>query len=325
MARRGAKTTATSEAVKGDRSARRTTTPDAPSLDAQDRTALRTFIESMLDAGAVTMLVHWLVALITHLWKQQNDLLERLRSRKRRKGENEALRRLQLTLPGLDWRAANDDAPAKKKRKPEEDKRRRGNNERRNNHGRAPFPPGLERREEYHRVADAQRRCARCNTEMTLKEWIVRVILEKTPAIFFVRRILRERLQCPCCQGQSVAAEPVDTIKDNGALGVDLVVDALVDHVADAVPLQRIARNAKAMGVPLSANTLAHNLYAAIDLCDPIVRHIFRRCVTSGVVGADATSMPVLDPKLPRGSGTSSATGAGPTSATRPTARAPSS
>jgi len=276
-------------------------TIEPPALDSQDGAALRSFIEAMLAAGAVVALVNWLLAFIKQLWKTQNDLVDRLRSRTRRKGVNEALYRLQLALPGLDWSAANDNAPAKKKRKPDEDKRKRGNNKNRHEHGRAKFPAHLRRVIDPVRVPEHLRRCPCCDAEMTLKEWITREILEKFPAIHYVRQIQRERLQCTRCQHESVAAEPVDTIKDNSSLGVDLVVDALVDHVGDGVPLERIARNAKAEGVPLSANTLGRNIGWLIDLCDPIVQHIFRRCVTSHVVGADATSMPVLQPDLPRG------------------------
>lgn len=274
---------------------------EQPLLDTRDASALRSFIETMIAQGAVAMLVNWLLAFVTQLWKAHDDLVDRLRSRKRRKGVNESLHRLQLNLPGLDWSAANDNAPTKKKRKPDEDKRKRGNNENRDEHGRASYPKEIPRVAEPQRVPEHLRRCVRCDIEMVLKEWIPREILELIPARHFVRLILRERLQCPCCQRESVAAEPVDTIKDNSSLGVDLVADALVDHVGDAVPLERIARNAKAEGVPLSANTLGRNIGWMIDLCDPIVRHIFRRCVTSHVVGADATSMPVLQPKLPSG------------------------
>jgi transposase len=226
--------------------------------------------------------------------------MDRLASRKRRKGENEALDRLQMMLPGLNWSAANNDN-AKPKATKDKDKRTRGNNENRDDHGKAPYPAHLTRRDEHIRVPDAERMCKRCSIEMTLKAWLPPEILAKIPAWFFVRRILRERLECPCCRAESVVAEPVDTVKDGGSLDLDLVVDATVDHFQDATPYERMARNAKAMGVPLAANTLASNVGALIDLCDPIVEHVFHRCVTSDVVGADGTSMPVLDPKHPRG------------------------
>jgi transposase len=224
---------------------------EQPPLDSQDVSAIRSFIEGMIAAGAIATLVHWLLGFLTTLWKTQNDLLERLRSRKRRKGENEALRRLQLTLPGLDWSAANDNGPPKKKLDPKDDKRKRGNNENRDEHGRGTYPAHLKRVPEYFRVPEDQRACKRCGVEMTLKEWLLREVLEKIPAIHFVRALFRERLQCPCCQRESVAAAPVDTVKDNGSLGTNLVTEAFVDHIGDGVPLERIARNARATGVPL--------------------------------------------------------------------------
>ena len=75
------------------------------------------------------------------------------------------------------------------------------------------------------------------------------------------------------------------------------MVDALVDHVEDAVPFERIARKAKAQGVELAANTLASSVHAAIDHLDLIANEVFRRTMISHVVGIDATSMPTLDPK----------------------------
>ena len=257
----------------------------------------------MLSIGAIAALVGWLVMLVTRLWKIQNDLLERVRARGRKNGHNEKLARLEAWLPGVDWNApSNDnDTKAKPKKEPKPDGRRRGNNKNRNEHGRAKYPPELKRVEEKLRVPEQARRCTRCGVEMLLKEWLPREVLEKIPAQFFVRLFLRERLQCPCCQAECAVGETPDTLKDNSSLGVDLVVDALVDHFQDAVPFERMARDAKAQGVPLAANTLARSVYAAVDQLDPITKHIFQRCVGSGVVGADATSMPVLDREVPRG------------------------
>ncbi|MDP3276871.1 MAG: transposase, partial [Deltaproteobacteria bacterium] len=274
-------------------------TIDAPAIDAQDASALRVFIESMIASGAVATLVHWLLALISRLWKTQNDLVERMRVRKRRNGDNEKLARLQVMLPGFDWSAANDNAP--KKPEPKDDKRRRGKNTHRDEHGRGKLPENIQRKEEKILVPDGQRACNRCGLEMTLKQWIKREILERIPAQWFVRLILRERLACDCCQQASVAAEPVDTVIDGGFLGTDMLIDATVDHFGDAVPFERMAREARSQGVPLAANTLARNVHTLIDRLQPVVDHVFHRCVASQVVGSDATSMRVLDPKIARG------------------------
>ncbi|MDP3275083.1 MAG: hypothetical protein Q8Q09_07785 [Deltaproteobacteria bacterium] len=130
---------------------------------------MRVFIESMIASGAVATLVQWLIALISRLWKTQNDLVERMRVRKRRNGDHEKLARLQVMLPGFDWSAANDNAPSK----PEstDDKRRRGKNTNRDEHGRGKIPANLQRKEEKILVPDGPRACNGCGLEMTLKEW----------------------------------------------------------------------------------------------------------------------------------------------------------
>ena len=53
--------------------------------------------------------------------------------------------------------------------------------------------------------------------------------------------------------------------------------------------------------MPLAANTLAASCGRVIDLFDPIVRHIFKRCMASGYVALDATSIRVLDIEHPLG------------------------
>jgi hypothetical protein len=60
-------------------------------------------------------------------------------------------------------------------------------------------------------------------------------------------------------------------------LGDELIVNATVDHYEDGVPWERMQRRAREQGVPLSANTLAAAAGRAIDLLDPIVRHIFHQ------------------------------------------------
>ena len=98
-----------------------------------------------------------------------------------------------------------------------------------------------------------------------------------------------------------VTAPKGDEVLDRGILGDELLVQALVDHYQDAMPWERMERNARQQGVPLSANTLAKSCGRVIDLLDPIVRDIFNKCVSSGYTAFDATSMPVLDHEHPLG------------------------
>jgi hypothetical protein len=106
---------------------------------------------------------------------------------------------------------------------------------------------------------------------------------------------------CQHCHEHIATAAKRDEVLDRGVLGDELLVQSLVDHYQDAVPWERMERRARQEGVPLSANTLAASCGRVIDLFDPIVRHIFKRCMESGYVALDATSLPVLDIKHPLG------------------------
>ena len=98
-----------------------------------------------------------------------------------------------------------------------------------------------------------------------------------------------------------MTADKPDEVVDRGILGDELLVQALVDHYQDAVPWERMERNARQEGVPLAANTLASSVGRVIDLFDPIVRHIREACLSSSFTALDATRMPVLDPVHPLG------------------------
>jgi transposase len=118
----------------------------------------------------------------------------------------------------------------------------------RNNHGRSRFPKELERKDEPIMVPEAERTCPRCLTEIKTWTFKIRELLEVLPMRFIVKRILREVGTCPCCREHVVVAPKPDEIVDRGALGPELIVQSLVDHYVDAVPLERIARTARAQG-----------------------------------------------------------------------------
>jgi hypothetical protein len=102
-----------------------------------------------------------------------------------------------------------------------------------------------------------------------------------------------------------VSAPRRDEIVDRGVLGDELVVQSTVDHYENAVPWERMERQARQQGVPLSANTLASTAGKMVDLFDPIVARIFTKVVGSPYFAFDATSMPVLDIDHPLGIRTS--------------------
>lgn len=270
---------------------------DAPDPYRPDAEGLAAFVHATLAQQGPDALAAWVLSFVPRLWKIQGDLLTRVRAATARSSPSERMSALQAVLPALFTQAANDpNAPVP----PPRDKKKRGARKPRP-HGRPVLPAGLPRVPEVVPVEDARRRCDRCRSAMVSMGFEDHEKLELVPAHYVVKKTRREKLSCPCCRSRIVVAEAPDAVVDRGILGDELLLSAMVAHYRDAVPFERIARDAREQGAPVAANTLARGVGKLVDLFDPVVRHIFARCVQSQVVGSDATSMPVLDDELPGG------------------------
>ncbi len=264
-----------------------------PDLDAE-----RKFIADMIAKGAVAALVTAILSLLVRMRDLNTELMGKLASKSRKRPPNEALRRLQVELPFHCAVAANDAKPPL----PVDKKPKKRGAKKPTAHGRPKLPSHLLRVPDVHLVSDAKRVCPHCDVEAT------RVCLKATaekldvrPSEFVVLETQVETCACPKCREYIVTADKGDEVLDRGILGDELLVQALVDHHQDAVPWERMGRNARQQGVPLAANTLASSVGKVIDLLDPIVRHIREACLSSTFTALDATRMPVLDPLHPLG------------------------
>ena len=270
------------------------TSPVDPDLD-----AVESFLADMIAKGAFAALVLAIVTLLARMRDLNTELMRKLASKSRKRPPNEAMRRLQLELPFLNQSAANDAAPAKLPEKKEPKKRGPKNPK---PHSRSKLPAHLPRVPNVLLVPEAERTCPECNVDLT------RVCLKTTaekldvrPSEFIVSQTQVETCSCPKCRQHIVTALKPDEVQDRGVLGDELLVQAMVDHYRDAVPWERMARNARQEGVPLAANTVAASVGKLVDLFDPIVRHIREKCLSSSFTALDATRMPVLDPLHPLG------------------------
>jgi len=270
-----------------------------------DFEAVRTFIVGMVKRGKIAQLVTEIVSLLQRLTVMNTQLMARVAGMRRSKPPNEAMRRLQLELPfgGGDANAQSseqgarvaDDEPASKP----PNKGHSGRPKNHTPHGRPRLPAELARvAGDEQRVGDQDRTCSHCGGEAKTVTLRVTEKLDIIPARFVVRQDKREVVACDC--GHHIVVAPkTDEVVDRGLLGNDLLVEAMVDHYQDAVPWERMQRNARAQGVPLSANTVASRVFALIDLFDPVVDHIAHQTLSSDYLNLDATGMPVQDPSLP--------------------------
>jgi transposase len=264
----------------------------APDLD-----AVGTFIKGMIAKGAIAGLIAAVLGLLVRMRDINSELMRRLATKSRKHPPSEAMRRLQLELPFLNKAAANDSPPPLREKKA----KKRGAKQP-TPHGRPKFPAHLPRVVDPHFVPKDKLQCPEC--EVTLSRVCMKTTAEKLdvePSKFIVRQTLVETVACPCCRCHIVTAPTPDEVVDRGVLGNELLVQALVDHYQDAVPFERMERNARQEGVPLAANTVASSVGRLIDLLDPVVGHIREACLSSGYTALDATRMPVLDSTHPLG------------------------
>lgn len=273
-------------------------TPKITSALGPDLEAVRRFITDMITRGAILVLIEAILGLLARMSNLNTDLVVKLAHQRRKHPPSETLRRLMMAqLPLFGAHApegdAKPDALPKKKRGAKKAKK----------HGRKKLPTHLPRKIDKHLVPEAERTCPRCGATVKTVAFKCCEKLELVPAHYIVVEEQREVVACSnsaCHEHMATASKP-DEIVDRGKLGPELVVQAMVDHYADSVPWERMARNAREQGVPLSANTLAASAWRAIDLLDPIVRHITHKTLSSSYVAFDATGLPILDAEHPLG------------------------
>ncbi len=273
--------------------------PITSALD-PDLGAVKKFVSDMIAKGAIAALVAAIVALLVKMRDLNTELMRKLASKSRKRPPNEEMRRLQLELPLLWASVANDAKPASAPPPDKKPNKRGAKNPKA--HGRPKLPAHLPRVPDVHLVPADQRTCPHCHVELaTICIKTTAEKLDVRPSQFVVSQTQVETCSCPKCHQYVVTADKGDEILDRGILGNELLVQALVDHHEDAVPWERMERNARDEGVPLAANTLASSVGRVIDLLDPVVRHIREACLSARFTALDATRMPVLDPLHPLG------------------------
>ena len=274
--------------------------PTITSAIEPDLDAVRRFIADMISKGAIAALAAAIVALLVRMRDLNTELMSKLAAKSRKRPPNEAMRRLQMELPFLCAAAVNDTKPAPASTNEKQPKKRGAKEP--TPHGRPKLPSHLPRVPNVAHVPAEKRTCPRCDVEVAricIKTTAEKLDIE--PSRFVVSQIQVETCACPACHQYIVTAPTPDEVVDRGVLGDELLVQALVDHYQDAVPWERMERNARAEGVPLAANTLASSVGKLVDLFDPVVRHIREACLSSSFTALDATRMPVLDSSHPLG------------------------
>lgn len=274
------------------------TPPPITSPYAPDLAQVRAWLEKMVKALRFLELIAAVVALVAKMRDANTELVKQLAHLRRSRPRCETLERLQrqLLLPLGETTAAvvirdNDKAQDQERIK----RRRRGKHP-----GRGALPAHLERVQVTNAVPPLSRICPLCGCEMTTVGHSKCEKLDVVPARIVVVERLDERVACP--KDDTIVSAPTPpAIVEGGKLGDTLLVEALCDKYIEHQPIERQCTRWRRAGVDIAPQTLGRGVAAAIDLLRPLARLIAEQTRAPGLLGTDATGIPVLDPSVLEG------------------------
>jgi transposase len=278
-----------------DESGMKTSSP--PSPYAPDLGQLKAWLENMIAGLQFAQLIVAVIALFTKMRDLNAELVKQLAHLRRARPHSETLERLerQLVLP-LSAIAVSRPAPKTKDDEREKDKtekKRRGG-------GRGTLPAHLERVQIVNAVPAEARICPQCGAEMTTVGHSKCERLDVIPARIVVVERLDERMACP--KDDTIVSAPVPpAIIEGGKLGDMLIVESLCDKYIEHQPLERQCTRFARAGVDIAPQTLGRSVAAALDLLRPISSLIEEQTRSPGLLGTDATAIPILDPNATDG------------------------
>jgi transposase len=152
-------------------------------------------------------------------------------------------------------------------------------------HNRAPLPDHLERQEEILSPGDS---CGDCGGALKQLGEDVTEELEYVPGHFVVKRIVRPRMTCTCCEAFAQAELPSRPIT-RGRPGPGLLAHVLVGKYCDHLPLYRQSEIYARDKVDLHRSTLTDWVGRSTALMAPLAAHIGKLVRAGPALFADDT------------------------------------
>lgn len=152
-------------------------------------------------------------------------------------------------------------------------------------HNRAPLPDHLERQEEILSPGDS---CGDCGGALKQLGEDVTEELEYVPGHFVVKRIVRPRMTCTCCEAFAQAELPSRPIT-RGRPGPGLLAHVLVGKYCDHLPLYRQSEIYARDKVDLHRSTLTDWVGRSTALMEPLAAHIGKLVRAGPALFADDT------------------------------------
>ena len=123
-----------------------------------------------------------------------------------------------------------------------------------------------------HKVPDGERKCPKCGRDKLKRvgpgkpsvEW------EYVPGYFRRRVHVRETLACPCGQ-HIIAAQGPGRVGDRVQYGPGFIAFIVVAKCGDSIPVYRLEKSFRRLGVPVARSTMTDLFHRAAELLVPLV------------------------------------------------------
>jgi transposase len=273
-------------------------TPPITSPYAPDLAQVRAWLEKMIKALKFLEIISAVITLISRMCEINTELTKQLANFRRKRPRSERLKWLerQLVLP-LGEMAAK----VLKEGSSEGDEESKPKPSRRGRHpGRGPLPEHLERIEVPNPVPPEMRICPKCGVEMTTVAHERCESLDIIPAKVVVKVRVDETVACPN-DDTIVSAPTPPAIVERGKLGDTLIVESTCDKYLEHTPIERQCSRLERYGVEVAPQTLRRSVAVHIDLLMPVSALIEQQTRGPGLLGTDATGIPILDPEVVEG------------------------
>lgn len=163
-------------------------------------------------------------------------------------------------------------------------------------YNRAPLPDHLDRQDE---VLSAGEECGDCGGGLRQVGEDITEELEYVPGRFVVRRIVRPRMACTCCEAFSQAPLPSRPI-ERGRPGPGLLAHVLVGKYCDHLPLDRQSKIFARENVHLPRSTLTDWVGRSTALLEPLAEHIGKLVRAGPALFADDTPVKLQSKLKPK-------------------------
>jgi len=161
--------------------------------------------------------------------------------------------------------------------------------------GRGSFPAEMERLKVVNPIPPGQRTCPICGGPMKTISHKICERITVIPAKIVVEQRLDETIACPN-DDTIITAPPPPAIVERGKLTDALIVEATCDKYLDHQPIERQCQRFARAGAEIAPQTLGRSVGAHLDLLAPVAKLIVEQTRGPGLLGTDATSIPILDP-----------------------------